>query len=107
LPDLDVLYTLPLAADVFAALCFGAVQHGLWHWNLAGLALSSLYLAWSTGAKLEADHRVRDILAQGGALRAPADPAHARQDGASANPGRERRARTVFLTPGNHRADMF
>ena len=63
---IDPLYTLPLAAGVLAALLLRREPSRAWRWNLAGLALSSLYLAWSAGAKLYADHAVRDILAQEG-----------------------------------------
>jgi inner membrane protein len=63
---IDPLYTLPLAVGVFAALLLRRHPVRAWRWNLAGLALSSLYLAWSAGAKLYADHQVRDILARDG-----------------------------------------
>ena len=63
---IDPLYTLPLAAGLLAALLLRRSPARAWRWNLAGLALSSLYLAWSAGAKLYVDHRVRDILAQEG-----------------------------------------
>jgi inner membrane protein len=63
---IDPLYTLPLAAGVLAALLLRRRPTRAWRWNLAGLVLSSLYLGWSAGAKLYADHRVRDILAQEG-----------------------------------------
>ena len=63
---IDPLYTLPLAAGVLAALLLRRRPTRAWRWNLAGLVLSSLYLGWSAGAKLYADHRVRDILAQDG-----------------------------------------
>ena len=87
---IDPLYTLPLAAGVLAALLLRRSPVRAWRWNLAGLALSSLYLAWSAGAKLYADHRVRDILAREGVpLRAPADPAHTLQHLALAGRGRE------------------
>jgi len=63
---IDPLYTLPLATGVLAALLFRRHPVRAWRWNLAGLALSSLYLAWSAGAKLYADHTVRTVLAQEG-----------------------------------------
>jgi len=63
---IDPLYTLPLAVGVLAALLLRRVPARAWRWNLAGLVLSSLYLAWSAGAKLYADHAVRDILAREG-----------------------------------------
>jgi inner membrane protein len=62
---IDPLYTLPLAVGLLAALILRR-QPRAWRWNLAGLTLSSLYLAWSLGAKLYADQSVRDILAREG-----------------------------------------
>ncbi|MGD9945792.1 MAG: metal-dependent hydrolase [Burkholderiaceae bacterium] len=46
---IDPLYTLPLLAGLVAALRLPAPR-GL-RWNLAGLALSTAYLAWSVGAQ--------------------------------------------------------
>jgi inner membrane protein len=63
---IDPLYTLPLAAGVLAALLLRRAPSRARRWNLAGLTLSSLYLAWSAGAKLYVDHAVRDILAREG-----------------------------------------
>ena len=62
---IDPLYTLPLAVGVLAAVILRR-QPRAWRWNLAGLTLSSLYLAWSLGAKLYADQSVREILAREG-----------------------------------------
>jgi len=59
---IDPLYTVPLAAGLLASLLLRRSPERVRRWNLAGLALSSLYLAWSAGAKLYADHRVREIL---------------------------------------------
>ncbi|MGB5834685.1 MAG: metal-dependent hydrolase [Thiohalocapsa sp.] len=61
---IDPLYTLPLAAGLLAASLLRRDPKRAWRWNLAGLALSSLYLTWSVGAKFYADHAVRDILAR-------------------------------------------
>lgn len=61
---IDPLYTLPLAVGLTAALFLRRHPDRAWRWNLAGLTLSSLYLAWSLGAKLYVDHRVRHILAR-------------------------------------------
>ncbi len=61
---IDPLYTLPLASGVLAALILRRHPDRARRWNLAGLVLSSLYLTWSAGAKLYADHVVRDILAR-------------------------------------------
>jgi len=63
---IDPLYTLPLASGLLAALILRRYPARAWRWNLAGLALSSLYLVWSAGAKLYADREVRDILAREG-----------------------------------------
>jgi inner membrane protein len=63
---IDPLYTLPLAVGVGAALLLRRHPERAWRWNLAGLALSSLYLAWSAGTKLYADHEVRNVLARDG-----------------------------------------
>jgi inner membrane protein len=63
---IDPLYTLPLAVGVATALILRRYPARAWRWNLAGLMLSSLYLAWSTGAKLYADRAVREILAREG-----------------------------------------
>jgi hypothetical protein len=52
---IDPLYTLPLAVGLIAAIALRRHSDQAWRWNLAGLALSSLYLAWSAGAKLYAD----------------------------------------------------
>jgi len=61
---IDPLYTLPLAVGLIAAIVLRRHSDQAWCWNLAGLALSGLYLAWSGGTKLYADHAVRQILAQ-------------------------------------------
>lgn len=57
---IDPLYTLPLLAGVIGALlCRG--RRRAW-WNGAGLALSTLYVAWSFGAKAVVTARVTDAL---------------------------------------------
>ncbi len=43
---IDPLYTVPILIGVIAALAAGKLR-----WNAAGLALSSVYLAWSVGAQ--------------------------------------------------------
>jgi inner membrane protein len=63
---IDPLYTLPLAVGVLAALGLRRHPHRAWRWSLAGLALSSLYLAWSAGAKLHVDDAIRARLARDG-----------------------------------------
>jgi inner membrane protein len=63
---IDPLYTLPLAAGVLGALLLRRDRARAWRWNSAGLILSTLYLAWSLGAKLYSDHSIRSILDRGG-----------------------------------------
>ena len=58
---IDPLYTVPLIGGVVAALRLKSAR-GL-HWNLAGLALSTLYLAWSFGAQQHATQVARASLA--------------------------------------------
>jgi inner membrane protein len=48
---IDPLYTAPLLVGVIAALIVGRKSNKGWAINMTGLALSSLYLAWSVGAK--------------------------------------------------------
>lgn len=59
---IDPAYTVPLLLGVTAAL---AARRQAWGYraNAAGLALSSLYLAWSLGAKLYVEDVARDALA--------------------------------------------
>lgn len=49
---IDPLYTLPLLVGVVAALSMKTPAR--WSWNAAGLALSTLYLAWSVAAQQQA-----------------------------------------------------
>ena len=58
---IDPLYTVPLIGGVVAALRLKSAR-GL-RWNLAGLALSTLYLAWSFGAQQHATQVARASLA--------------------------------------------
>lgn len=61
---IDPLYTLPLLVGVATALLSRSVR-GL-RWNAWGLALSTLYLAWSFGAQQQVEAVARDSLrAQG------------------------------------------
>ncbi|MEZ2722239.1 metal-dependent hydrolase [Paenalcaligenes hominis] len=53
---IDPLYTLPLTLGAFAALLFG-VGARTQRWLNWGLILSSLYLAWTVGAKHWAEYR--------------------------------------------------
>jgi inner membrane protein len=63
---IDPAYTLPLLVGVTAALA--ASRDSSWghRLNWAGLALSSAYLAWSLGAKLQVERIARDSLAAQG-----------------------------------------
>lgn len=61
---IDPLYTLPLIVGVVAALRLKNTR-GL-NWNVAGLALSTLYLAWSVGAQQHATQVARAALQQEG-----------------------------------------
>ena len=61
---IDPLYTLPLIVGVVAALRLKNTR-GL-NWNVAGLALSTLYLAWSVGAQQHATQAARAALQQEG-----------------------------------------
>jgi len=70
---IDPLYTLPLLIGVTCALAARASARnpgrtGSWghRANALGLLLSSLYLAWSVGAKLHVDSVARESLAQQG-----------------------------------------
>jgi inner membrane protein len=58
---IDLAYTVPLIVGVVAALRLKSVR-GL-RWNLAGVALSTLYLAWSFGAQQHATQVARASLA--------------------------------------------
>ncbi len=60
---IDPLYTIPLLTGVVAALVLARkarIGHRL---NTAGLAMSSLYLCWSIGAKLHVNDTAREALA--------------------------------------------
>jgi inner membrane protein len=63
---IDPAYTLPLLIGVTCALV--AKRQSSWghRANMAGLVLSSLYLAWSVAVKLHVDSVARDALAQQG-----------------------------------------
>lgn len=61
---IDPLYTVSLAAGLLGALVLHRRHpRRAARWARAGLALSTLYLAWSAGAKLYAMERVQDQLA--------------------------------------------
>ncbi len=61
---IDPLYTLPLLVGVGGALA-ARNRRGL-RWNLAGLALSSAYLAWSFAAQQRVESVARDALREQG-----------------------------------------
>lgn len=61
---IDPAYTLPLLVGLIAAMAAWRGQ-GL-RWNLAGLALSTLYLGWSLGAQQWATVQARSSLAEAG-----------------------------------------
>lgn len=63
---IDPVYTLPLLLGVLCALFMARHQRRGYRLNLAGLVLSSAYLAWSIGAKLHVDSQVRSALAEQG-----------------------------------------
>lgn len=58
---IDPLYTLPLLAGLLGVLL--ARGAGRWRWNTAGLALSTVYLAWTAVAQHDVETFVRAQLA--------------------------------------------
>jgi inner membrane protein len=60
---IDPLYTLPLLVGVTCALAAGRSAGWGHRANAVGLVLSTLYLAWSVGAKLHVDGVARESLA--------------------------------------------
>ncbi|HEY5719237.1 MAG TPA: metal-dependent hydrolase, partial [Gammaproteobacteria bacterium] len=68
---IDPLYTLPLLAGLLALLVLRRNPHRARRLNTAGLVLSSLYLAWTVGAKLEVERAARASLAASGLDTAP------------------------------------
>lgn len=61
---IDPLYTVPLLAGVTCALAASRSTSWGRRANTAGLVLSTLYLAWSVGAKFHVESVARDSLAQ-------------------------------------------
>lgn len=62
---IDPLYTLPLLAGVIVAAFLRPGGSARTRWNVAGLALSTLYVAWSFGAKAVATAEIeRSLRAQ-------------------------------------------
>ena len=60
---IDPAYTVPLLVGIIAALI--SRRRG-WHWNNAALALSTLYLAWTVGAKTYTNEQFESALNQQG-----------------------------------------
>ncbi len=58
---IDPLYTLPLVAGIIIAL---VSRNRGYAWNSAALVISTLYLAWTAGAKLHVDAQIEDALQQ-------------------------------------------
>ena len=63
---IDPLYTLPLIAGVIVVAAARRNPQWAWRFNLAMLALSTLYLGWSFAAKFHAQGIARDELARQG-----------------------------------------
>lgn len=61
---IDFLYTLPLLIGLGFVLAGKIPSVKTHRANIIGLALSSLYVGWSLGAKLVVDHKVEAALAQ-------------------------------------------
>jgi inner membrane protein len=59
---IDPLYTLPLLAGVIAALVMSREHHRGHLANRVGLAVSSLYLAWTVPASFAAQHNFKSAL---------------------------------------------
>ena len=59
---IDPAYSLPLLAGVLAALVLSRKKSTGWVVSAAGLALSTLYLTWSAGAKLYVTEAAEDSL---------------------------------------------
>ncbi len=59
---IDPAYSIPLLAGVLAALRWRQTPLG-WRLNLVCLGLSTLYIAWSVGAKLHVERIAREALA--------------------------------------------
>ena len=63
---IDPLYTLPLIAGLVAVAVVRRHPQKAWRFNLAMLALSTLYLGWSFAAKFHAQGIAREELARQG-----------------------------------------
>lgn len=61
---IDPLYTLPLIVGVIAALRWRDDWPHARCWNAAGLALASLYLAWTVGAQQWMEQRARTAITE-------------------------------------------
>jgi len=60
---IDPAYTLPLALGVLTALFLQRERKARQVANVVGLGLSTLYLAWTVGAKFHIERRVKEALA--------------------------------------------
>lgn len=60
---IDPLYTLPLVVGLVALACCRRQGETGWRWNLAGLALSTVYLAWTLVAKQLVEAEARAAMA--------------------------------------------
>lgn len=63
---IDPSYTVPLLVGVITALCMSRRHHRGHLINTVGLSLSTVYLAWSLGAKLHVENVARESLARQG-----------------------------------------
>jgi inner membrane protein len=63
---IDPAYTLPLLIGVTCALIAHREKRWGYRMNTAGLVLSSLYLAWTVGAKFQVESIAREALAKQG-----------------------------------------
>lgn len=61
---IDPLYTLPLLVGIIAALIAGRTRSWGYTANAVGLALSTVYLAWTVGIKLHVEQVARNALNQ-------------------------------------------
>lgn len=61
---IDPLYTLPLIVGIIAALIAGRQRQWGYKFNAIGLSISTLYLAWTVGAKLNVDDAIEQSLQQ-------------------------------------------
>ena len=63
---IDPLYTVPLLAGLLTAVFLRRTRRRAWAWNVLGLAVSTLYLAWSVGASYRVEAVARASLEREG-----------------------------------------